>query len=113
MKKILPLLLLICACSAPKVEKIYYNGVIWTGNISNPSASALAVGNEQILFVGNDNETLEMAGPETEKINLMGRFVTPGLIDNHVHFMSGGFQLSSVNLRDVDNKAEFQKRKIC
>ena len=112
MKNILPLLLLICACSAPKVEKIYYNGVIWTGNLSNPSASALAVGNEQILFVGNDNETLEMASPETEKINLMGRFVTPGLIDNHVHFMSGGFQLSSVDLRDVDNKAEFQKRVV-
>ena len=71
MKNILLLVLFICACSAPKVEKIYYNGVIWTGNLSNPSASALAVGNEQILFVGNDNEILEMASPETEKINLI------------------------------------------
>ena len=112
MKKIIPLLLIIYACSNPKVEKIYYNGVIWTGNLSNPSASALAVVNEQILFVGNDNETLEMASPKTEKINLMGRFVTPGLIDNHVHIMSGGFQLSNVDLRDVNNKAEFQKRII-
>ena len=110
MKKILPLLLFIYACSVPKVEKIYYNGVIWTGDLSHPSASALAVGNEQILFVGDDEDILAMATPETEKIDLMGHFVTPGLIDNHVHFMSGGFQLSSVNLRDVDNKAELQKR---
>ena len=105
MKKIIPLLLIIYACSNPKVEKIYYNGVIWTGDLSHPSATALAVGDEQILFVGDDKEVLALATEETEKINLKGRFVTPGLIDNHVHFMSGGFQLSNVDLRDVNNKA--------
>ena len=112
MKKIIPLLLLIYACSAPKVEKVYYNGVIWTGDLSKPSATALAIENGQILFVGDDKEILALATEKTEKINLMGRFVTPGLIDNHVHFMSGGFQLSSVNLREVKNKAEFQNRII-
>ncbi len=110
MKKILPFFLLIYACSIQNVDKVYYNGIIWTGEPENPSATALAVGGEEILFVGEDSEALAMATVNTEKIDLRGHFVTPGLIDNHVHFMSGGFQLSSVNLRDVDNKAEFQER---
>ena len=110
MKKILPFFLLIYACSIQNVDKVYYNGIIWTGEPENPSATALAVGGEEILFVGEDSEALAMATVNTEKIDLRGHFVTPGLIDNHVHFMSGGFQLSSVNLRDVNNKAEFQER---
>ena len=110
MKKILPFLLLLYACSVQNVDKVYYNGIIWTGEPENPSATALVVGGEEILFVGEDSEALTMATVNTEKIDLRGHFVTPGLIDNHVHFMSGGFQLSSVNLRDVDNKAEFQER---
>ena len=110
MKKILPFFLLIYACSIQNVDKVYYNGIIWTGEPENPSATALAVGGEEILFVGEDSEALAMATVNTEKIDLGGHFVTPGLIDNHVHFMSGGFQLSSVNLRDVNNKAEFQER---
>jgi len=109
-KKILPFFLLIYACSVQNVDKVYYNGIIWTGEPDNSSATALVVGGEEILFVGEDSEALSMATVNTEKIDLRGHFVTPGLIDNHVHFMSGGFQLSSVNLRDVDNKAEFQER---
>jgi len=109
-KKILPFLLLLYACSVQNVDKVYYNGIIWTGETENSFATALVVGGEEILFVGEDSEALAMATVNTEKIDLRGHFVTPGLIDNHVHFMSGGFQLSSVNLRDVDNKTEFQER---
>jgi len=31
----------------------------------------------------------------------------PGFIDNHTHFMSGGFQLQSVDLRNAKSEAEF------
>ncbi len=110
MKKVLPFFLLIYACSVQNIDKVYYNGIIWTGEPNNASATALVVNGEEILFVGEDSEALSMATANTEKIDLLGHFVTPGFIDNHVHFMSGGFQLSSVNLRDVDNKAEFQER---
>lgn len=112
MKKYLILfsVIILYSCSALRAEKVYYNAVIWTGDPDNPSAQALVVSQDRIVFVGDDKSALEMAGTSAEKINLFGAFVTPGLIDNHTHFMSGGFQLSSVNLRDVTNKAEFQRR---
>jgi predicted amidohydrolase YtcJ len=36
--------------------------------------------------------------------------VTPGLMDGHAHFSSGGFQLASVDLRDAATPAEFIQR---
>ena len=36
--------------------------------------------------------------------------VTPGFMDSHVHFLSGGFQLAGVDLRDADSPAEFIRR---
>ena len=104
----LPFLLLTFSCSVQNVDKIYYNGVIWTGDSKNPSANALVLSGDQILFVGTDSEALTMAAENTEKIDLSGRFVTPGLIDNHVLIVCRDFQLSGVNLRDVDNKGEVQ-----
>ena len=50
-----------------------------------------------------------MASDQTEMIDLKGNFVTPGFIDNHVHFISGGLHLSRVNLNDVSSKQQFQK----
>ena len=36
--------------------------------------------------------------------------VTPGFIDAHVHFVTGGFRLSSVQLRDAKTPEEFVRR---
>ena len=43
-------------------------------------------------------------------IDLRGRFAMPGFIDNHVHFISGGLQLSRVQLREVTSSNEFVRR---
>ena len=100
----------VAICCAQKVDKIYINGSIWTGDDNYPSATAICVKGEKIIFVGQDKEALLYKKRKTEIINLNGKFVTPGFIDNHVHFMNGGFQLSNVSLRDVTSKADFQKR---
>ncbi|HEV7768278.1 MAG TPA: amidohydrolase [Thermoanaerobaculia bacterium] len=43
-------------------------------------------------------------------IDLHGRLALPGFIDNHVHFINGGFQLSRVQLRDATSADEFVRR---
>ncbi len=89
-------------------QKIYHNAVVWTGESNNPRATAIVVQDQFIIFVGNDEDAFLFADENAIKIDLKGNFVTPGLIDNHVHFMSGGLQLSRIDLSRVKSKVEFQ-----
>ena len=84
-------------------DNIYFNGKIWTGDTTNPSASVLAIKGNQIVYVGND---ISFVNGET-KIDLGGKMLTPGFIDNHTHFLSGGYNLTSVHLKEVKTKKDF------
>jgi predicted amidohydrolase YtcJ len=46
---------------------------------------AMAVREGKILAVGTTGRVLQMAGPKTDKIDLMGRMVMPGIINTHDH----------------------------
>ena len=107
--KIFVLVSVFSGCSKNTIDKIYYNGTIWTGDYKSPFATAMVLYQEKFIFVGQDADALDMASNLTEMIDLKGNFVTPGFIDNHVHFISGGLQLSRINLNDVSSKHEFQK----
>ncbi|MDX1548446.1 MAG: amidohydrolase [Rhodothermales bacterium] len=98
------------AAAAQAPEAVYTNARIWTGDPTNPWAEALAVAGGAIVAVGAAPDVEALAGATTRTIDLGGGFVVPGFIDNHTHFLSGGFQLASVNLRDADTPAEFARR---
>ena len=110
-KRTLLLLLFLWNCTTvDSVEKIYHNGIIWTGDQITPRANAMIVRAEKIVFIGSNSQAMAMVNDNAIQIDLQGKFVTPGFIDNHVHFIMGGMQLSQVNLYDVTNKEEFQER---
>jgi hypothetical protein len=100
--------LLLQRCAVPDAPGVIYtNGVIWTGNPGQPAAQALAVKDGNILAIGSQEHVLKMKGTSTQVIDLQGKFVVPGFIDNHTHFLSGGHQLASVNLRAAKTPAQF------
>jgi predicted amidohydrolase YtcJ len=94
---------------AQDADIVFTNGKIWTVDKAHPSAEAVAVAQGKILAVGSVDDIAKMIGRKTKTINLKGRLMLPGLIDNHTHFMSGGFQLQSVDLRYAKNEDEFSK----
>lgn len=107
MKYLLYLLIpVLVSCSSQKADRIYYNGKIWTGDVSNPEASVLAVKGDKIIYVGDDVDHYRA----DEKIDLGGKLVLPGFTDNHTHFLSAGYSLSSVKLKNAKTKEEFIKR---
>jgi predicted amidohydrolase YtcJ len=113
-RRSLPVLLLAAAsCSpAPEVpaDLIFLGGTVWTGVPGAPPAQAVALKAGFIQAVGTDREIRALSGPGTEVVRLRGRMVLPGFIDSHTHFIDGGFQLSSVDLRDADSPEEFARR---
>ena len=61
---------------------ILYNGRITTLDRSNPTATAVAIGDGKFVRVGRDADVMSLAGSATRVIDLKGRRVLPGLIDN-------------------------------
>jgi hypothetical protein len=86
------------------------NGRVWTGNKSQPFAQALAARGERLISVGSTDEVKRLASASTRVIDLQGKLVLPGLIDNHTHFIEGGFHLLSVDLRDAATPEELARR---
>jgi len=94
------------SCSQqPKADRIYINAEIWTGDSSNYRATAIALKDSLIVFVGTDYTAWR--GNNTEVIDVNGKMIVPGFIDNHTHFLGGGYQLASVNLRNSKSQKEF------
>jgi predicted amidohydrolase YtcJ len=96
--------------ASPQADLVLFNGRLWTGNAAAPWAEALAVRGDRITAVGSNAEVKRLAGAKTRLIDLQGKLALPGFIDDHTHFMSGGFQLLSVDLRDSASGQEFARR---
>lgn len=88
---------------------ILINGRVWTGNHAQPSAEAIATDGDRIVSVGSTADVRQLAR-HAATIDLAGAFVVPGFVDAHVHFVDGGFRLTSVQLRDAACREEFVAR---
>ncbi|UFN48473.1 amidohydrolase [Roseomonas sp. OT10] len=71
-------------------EMILHNGRITTLDRANPSPEAVAIAGGRFSAVGEARDILPTAGPGTRVIDLGGRRLIPGLIDNHLHVIRGG-----------------------
>jgi len=91
-------------------DLIIVNAVVRTIDPKQPLAEAVAVYRNRIVAVGSTDEIKKMADSSTRVIDAKRRLVLPGFNDAHTHFLSGGFQLSSVDLRDADTPDEFAQR---
>ncbi|MEZ4414735.1 MAG: amidohydrolase [Gemmatimonadota bacterium] len=84
-------------------DLLLVGGTLWTGVEGAPAADALAMRGGRIVYVGSSSAARRLLGPSTHVIELDGRFVAPGFIDNHTHFNRAGELLLGVNLLDVSD----------
>ena len=99
-----------CVVSPPvEPDRIFVGGTIWTADSNLSTVGGIAVHGDTIVAVGTESEIRALAGPSTQSIELDGRFLMPGFIDTHTHFLEGGFRLASVNLRKAATPEEFSR----
>ena len=91
-------------------DTIIVNGIVHTMDPANPTAEAVAIFGNRIVAVGSTKEIRKLAGSGTRTIDANKRLVLPGFNDSHTHFLTGGFQLASVDLRDAANQQDFASR---
>ena len=70
---------------AGEAEIVFTNGKIYTVNIKNPFAEAVAVKDGKFVEVGSAKDIEKFVGKRTRVVDLGGAFAVPGFIDAHIH----------------------------
>ena len=91
-------------------DLVIVNASTHTMDEAQPRAEAVAISGNRIVAVGLTAEIQALSGPRTRVVDAGGKNVFPGFNDAHVHFLSGGYSLSSVDLRDAKSPEEMARR---
>lgn len=95
------------ASGAAIAASVLTNGKVLTVDADFTIAQAIAISDGRVLAVGSNENILSLAGPATRRIDLQGRTVIPGLIDNHMHFVRATRDwYRHVRWDDVTSRAE-------
>ena len=73
-----------------EADLIIRNAIIWTGDSTQRRAQAVAIRGDRFIAVGANAQVEGHRSPRTRVIDVGGRFVTPGFIDDHTHFAQAG-----------------------
>jgi predicted amidohydrolase YtcJ len=88
-------------------DLILSNGKIITVDDQFSIAQAVAVRGDRIVAVGSNQDITRLAGPNTRRIDLRGKAVVPGMIDNHAHFQEeGAYWTLELRLDGVDSRKQ-------
>jgi predicted amidohydrolase YtcJ len=82
----------------PGVDTVFLNASAWTLNDSMPTAEAVAVDGNKIVYVGDNEGAQALAGEKTVSHDLNGKMLLPGFIDTHMHPISGGAYAKALSL---------------
>ena len=103
-------LLSVCgaARAADTADTILVNGKIVTVDGEFHVVEALAIRGERIVATGENEDIRKLAGSGTKVIDLGGKTVIPGLIDNHAHWIRA-VEHDEVRFDGVTSRAEAVK----
>jgi hypothetical protein len=96
--------------TAQRRADLVVHGRVWTGDPARPWARAVAVRGDTVVAVGDRRSVDALIGPGTRVLDNGRALVVPGFGDAHTHFIDGGIQLLSVDLRDAGSEQEFVRR---
>lgn len=112
MKKyyIAALFIVLLSCNRKeKIDLLVYNATIYTVDSSFSTAEAMAVKDGKIIAVGKTAD-IEKEFDATEKLDAQGKFIYPGFIDAHAHFVGYGMSLQRIDLTGTNSWEECIER---
>lgn len=95
--------------SKQKIDLLVYNATIYTVDSSFSKAEAVAVDKGKIIEVGK-TEDLQKKYTAKENVDATGKFLYPGLIDAHAHFLGYGLGLQTADLTGTESWDEIIER---
>ncbi len=99
-----------CQSKPAPADLVIFGGTIYTVNEKQPTAEAVAVQGDKIIFVGSEVEARKYIHDKTEVIDLQGKIMTPGFIEGHGHLMGVGYNELNIDLMTTKSYAEIVQR---
>jgi predicted amidohydrolase YtcJ len=94
---------------ANDIDLLFLGGPVITMDAARTRATAVAVSGQRVLAVGHD-DLLDLAGPETEIVDLRGKALLPGFQDAHVHAVYAGVEMGECDLSGATDLGEYRRR---
>ncbi|MCW2271126.1 N-substituted formamide deformylase precursor [compost metagenome] len=83
-------------------DLVLVNGKVYTAEPGQRLMQAVAVKDGKILQVGSDAQINALADANTQRIDLAGKVLMPGMIDTHSHPVVAAFDSLGANLQDEE-----------
>lgn len=80
---------------------VFHSGRIFDGQKLHPTATAVAVKDGRIAAVGSEQEVRAAVGNAAESVDLVGRLLSPGLTDAHIHAVYAGVERLGCDLSEL------------
>jgi predicted amidohydrolase YtcJ len=90
-----------CAQAPAPSEIVFVNGKVYTADALDHVIEGFAVTGDRFVAIGTNDSLRRYVGPQTRIIDLKGRFVSPGLTDDHFHNEGGGSGVDLSNVRTL------------
>ncbi|SDX42466.1 hypothetical protein SAMN05444487_11738 [Marininema mesophilum] len=92
-------------------KRLFVKGNIFTLDKRMPKAEAVYIEGGKIQAIGSSEElSLQFGRVDVEVIHLEGRYVYPGLTDNHLHLLGHGIRLSCLDFAKESSKNSMLRR---
>ncbi|MCU7664725.1 amidohydrolase [Bacillus thuringiensis] len=88
---------------------VFKNGTIYTSNEKQDIVEAVAVKEGKITFVGSNKDVEAFINEDTKVVDLQGRFILPGFVDNHNHIFEA--KSPAAGNCSVSSDASLQKQR--
>ena len=98
------------AAQTPQADLVLTGGNIYTVDSAMPTAESIAFIKDRIVAVGSNDQVKKLIGDETRVVELKGKFVMPGFIEGHSHFVGLGESMMMLKLQKAKNWGEVVKQ---
>jgi predicted amidohydrolase YtcJ len=98
------------ATPVASADIVFTGGAVYTLDAARRWASAVAVKDGKIAFVGSDAEARRFVGPRTRVIELDGRMLLPSFQDSHAHAMYARSPADELDLDGLQDRAKILAR---
>ncbi len=88
-------------------DTLFINGSVYTMDATRSWADAVGLRDNNIIYVGMDNDADRLRGPDTRVIDLGGKMLMPAFQDAHIHPMGAGKEALTVDLNGLGSQAAY------